>query len=412
MTTSRLPPDIELSVIVPSYNRRKALAEFLGAMEMQTLSPQRYEILIVLDGSTDGSAHLLESWSRQHPDFSLRILQQPNRGQSAARTYGASEAAAPLLLFLDDDIVPGPGCLLAHVQRHRQLNRPAAVLGDAHMPAQPNESYYDLVTRMWWRQMYAERAQRFPHVIYRDFCSNHVSLPRDLFQRVGGFDPDFQGYGGEDYDLGYRLLQAGVDLVLAPDAEAQHNHRGSPRQVYRNLTDEGRNDVRLGTKHPELRSSLRCARCGPAVRAIFLAPRLLRLMLWVGAALLQLCERARLWSTWRWLFGKLRFVAYWIGVTRAFANWRAYRQYLESAPEPHAATLDITDGLPADLSLIWRQGACRLHLRTAHGEIGLVDLNTPPVGRLADHLARQITCSPLLATNTSLAGRYRMVGCG
>lgn len=334
MTAAATPRAMDLSVVIPTYNRRVAIMELMAALACQSLSPSRYEIIVVLDGATDDSAAYLAAWALEHPEFTLRLLQQSNTGQSAARTHGAARALASLLLFLDDDIVPGPNCLLAHVQRHHEADQPIVVLGDARVPRRERESYYDLVTRMWWDDMYAERAQRFPRVLYRDFCSSHVSLPRTLFTAVGGFDADFQGYGGEDYELGYRLLQAGATFVIEPNAQAWHHHRGSTRQVCRNLLDEGRNDVRLGRKHPELLRNLRCAKSGPAVRLIFQVPWFFRVGVACSLVALQLCEQLNLWSAWRWLLGKMRFCAYWLGVKRALCDWNGFRRFLESAPDP------------------------------------------------------------------------------
>ena len=338
----------ELSVVVPSHNRAAALAELMDAIERQTLAPHRYELIVVLDGCTDDSAARLGAWAEDHPGFALRVVEQHNQGQAAARTLGARRAAAPLLLFLDDDIVPGPGCLAAHLGRHAGLgaDAPLVVLGDARVPTRADESYYDLLTRMWWDQMHDERTQRFPRVSFRDFCSHHVSLPRWLFERVGGFDPAFVGYGGEDYELGHRLLRRGAAFVLEPEARAAHHHRGHPRRVLRNLLSEGRNDVRLGTRHPELRRRLRCASPGPGVRVLFATPVLFAPLLWVGPLVLRVCEGLGLWMAWRRLLGKLRYVAYWTGVRRGFAGWAEYRDFLDAAPPPRTLDVDATRGLP------------------------------------------------------------------
>lgn len=343
---------LDLSVIVPSCNRSAALAHLMRAIEAQTLPPQRYEVIVVLDGSTDDSSAQLRAWAQAHPVHTLRVVEQPNRGQSAARTHGVSVAQSPLLLFLDDDIVPGPNCLAAHIHRHEQSDesQPLVLLGDARVPTRQGESYYDMLTRMWWDDVYDQRTRRHPHVLYHDLISNHVSMPRDLFDAAGGFAADFAGYGREDYDLGHRLLKLGARFALEPAAEAVHRHRGHPRQVLRNMQDEGRNDVRLGQRHPELRRGLRCARPGFGVRLIFAWPQLFAPLLRIGPPALRVCEALGLWFVWRRLLGKLRYVAYWRGVRRAFTGWGAYRQFLDSAPPPRTADVDITEGLPRDLS--------------------------------------------------------------
>lgn len=396
MTSTSTPSTIELSVVIPSHNRCASLSDLLDALSRQGLPPERFEIIVVLDGSTDGSAEFLARWARDHPRSALRVIEQPNQGQSAARSRGVAEAAAPLLLFLDDDVVPEPGCLAAHLVRHQQSRQPVAVLGEAQMAMAKQESYYDMLTRMWWEDAHAQRSRRHPHSSYRDFCAGHVSVPREVFLEVGGFDADFRGYGGEDYELGYRLLQAGVRFDPAPEAKAIHHHRGSSRQVLRNLMEEGRNDVRLGRKHPALRRGLRCAKRSAPTRAVFLAPGLFRLGLLGLSVVLRACERLGSWRAWRWLLGKARFVAYWIGVSRAFPNWRGFCAYLDAAPPLPRRVLDISDGLPADLSSVWMQGPSVLEVRANGRQIGQVHLEAMPEGSLAEHLAEMLIAQSVL----------------
>lgn len=166
-----------------------------------------------------------------------------------------------------------------------------------------------------------------------------------------------------------------------------HDHRGSSRQVLRNLMEEGRNDVRLGRKHPALWRGLRYAKPSASVRAIFLAPQLFRASLLALSLALHGCERLGFWRAWRWLLGKGRFVAYWIGVSRAFPNWRTLLEHLDAGSLPPETVLDITDGLPTDLSSVWMHGPSVIKLRANGEAIDQVHLEAAPEGPLAEHLA-------------------------
>src|SRR3712207_2402031 len=94
------------TVIVPSHQRRQMLPLVLAGLAGQTLPAEAFEVIVVLDGSTDGSAELLAEWQRSGRLANLRWHWQPNQGQAVARNTGARLAQAPVLLFLDDDIVP------------------------------------------------------------------------------------------------------------------------------------------------------------------------------------------------------------------------------------------------------------------------------------------------------------------
>ena len=105
------PDDPELSVTIASYNRRERLEQVLRALGGQSYPAERYEVVLVLDGSTDGSAEMARSLELP---YSLRVLEQENRGLAASRNRGGHEAANPIVMWLDDDIVPLPGLLAEH----------------------------------------------------------------------------------------------------------------------------------------------------------------------------------------------------------------------------------------------------------------------------------------------------------
>ena len=92
----------KLSVVVPTRNRREVLIpRTLPAMFSQDVPVEDFEIIVVVDGSTDGTAQAL---SELQPPCSLRIIEQANRGPSAARNNGIRAALGDLLLFIDDDV--------------------------------------------------------------------------------------------------------------------------------------------------------------------------------------------------------------------------------------------------------------------------------------------------------------------
>src|SRR5208282_523221 len=107
---------LKLSIVVPTHNRRDVLiSRTLPAIFSQDLSASEYEIIVVVDGSTDGTAEALREL---RPRCALRIIEQSNRGPSAARNNGIQAAKGDLLLFIDDDIICGPSLLEQHVAAH------------------------------------------------------------------------------------------------------------------------------------------------------------------------------------------------------------------------------------------------------------------------------------------------------
>ena len=90
-----------LSVVIATHNRKDVLARTLPSLLAQDLPPAEYEIVLVVDGSTDGTADMLRALS---PRCALRILEAPRRGPGAARNAGVAAARGDTVLFLDDDI--------------------------------------------------------------------------------------------------------------------------------------------------------------------------------------------------------------------------------------------------------------------------------------------------------------------
>lgn len=391
-----------LSVIVPSYNRRATLELVLEGLAQQSVPAGSFETIVVLDGSTDASAAMLAAWQDAERLPGLRWQRQPNSGQAAARNTGAELATAPLLLFLDDDVVPAPDLVATHLRWHA-TNESLAVLGDCRIVRERRASFYHLLVWAWWEEMYQTRAQPGRQPGCRDFCAGNVSLRRSDFARVGGFDANFAGYGGEDFDLGYRLLQQGVRFVADRAALAYHYHRTSVAGVLRATRQEGRADVTLGRKHPELRAGLRLANMpngsyGLLVGIAMRAPALGDLAVALGQRALPFFERTQMRRRWHKLFDHLRGYVYWRGVRDALGSWRALRSYQAGAGPVPRNELDITYGLPEPLPPLWVEGPSEIVVSCAGRELGVLRFAGHLSGPLRPALARALAAQfgPLL----------------
>src|SRR5438105_538751 len=102
----------EVSIIVPTYNRLPSVERLLTALGEQTHPAAQFEVIVVDDGSTDGTPERLETL---YPAFSLRLLRQQHQGPAQARNLGVSHALADLVLFLDDDVVPAVDLVEVHL---------------------------------------------------------------------------------------------------------------------------------------------------------------------------------------------------------------------------------------------------------------------------------------------------------
>lgn len=389
-----------LSVVVPSFNRRRELEMVLAGLAAQLdAAPGGFETIVVLDGSTDDSATMLAEWERARRLPGLRWALYPNRGQAAARHAGVLEARAPVVLFLDDDIVPESTVVARHLAHHMRGER-IAVLGDCEVVrADDEDRFYLALVWGWWEEVFASRVRPGRLPCYLDFCAGHVSLRRDDYLACGGFDAAFRGYGGEDYDLGWRLLRAGVRFVPDRRLRAMHHHRlhGDYDKFMRQRRSEGHAEVRLSRKHPELRAGMRLMQ--PEVG--WLAhDRLMRLAFtehgmpersWRRrVAALAWYERMGGRSRWGSQLTLLGAYAYWRGVHEALGSRAALDEFRAEATVP-TQRVDVTRGLPAEPPAdFWVQGPSDVRVVAGGELLGTMRLKGPVVRPLRQALAAAI----------------------
>jgi peptidoglycan/xylan/chitin deacetylase (PgdA/CDA1 family)/glycosyltransferase involved in cell wall biosynthesis len=308
------------SIVMPTYQRREVVCDAVRALAELDYGGA-VEAVVVVDGSTDGTAAALGEIACPFP---LRILEQANAGAAAARNRGAAEAGHEILLFLDDDMMCSPDILRHHARSH--ADGADAVVG--HIPLDP-ASPPGILSRSvaHWAEK-RERALRSGAPIgLFDLLTGQLSIRRELFAALGGFDPRFTcggSFGDEDLDLGARLLENHV-IRFNPQAVSRQRYVVTPQQHMRQWHDAGRADVAFARKHPRRAAEL-FALHGAArpltrfvVRPLAAVPGIRRAIPALAAAL---AERAPTQEglAWRWiarLFFLAREVGYWAGVRAA-----------------------------------------------------------------------------------------------
>lgn len=224
---------VDLSLIVTTYNRLDALALVLKGIAAQKIQGVKVEVLIADDGSREDTGAAVRQAAAQFP-FPLRHVWHEDRGfrAGAIRNLAAQQSQGRYLVFLDGDCVPSHDFL----QRHWSLAQPGwSVAGNRVLLS---EAYYAKVAAqasvefLQWDAADCRAAhqrgdinKRFPHWRLPDgfwrklkpkdwtmFRTCNVGVWREDFERVNGFDDDFQGWGYEDSDLAVRLIRAGVKI--------------------------------------------------------------------------------------------------------------------------------------------------------------------------------------------------------
>lgn len=348
---SKLLPTI--SVIIPTHNRRMLLRLVLDALANQTFPVDQFEVVVVLDGCEDGCQEMLREYSAP---FNLQIIEQELKGPSAARNQGARLANSELLIFLDDDIEPTPGFIQAHVDAHQ--GSPAKVVIGYSPPALAvQKNYFSLELQGWWEKMFQAMNQPGHRFKFTDMLSGNFSIPREVFLSIGGFSLEFKVH--EDYELGARLILAGIPFAFKQDALAVHHERSDIKTSLFRKYQEGICDISLGRLYPELISGLPISlwlknSSLPNKVLRFMQFKLIKLGDWITTAMLEslpLLSRVRILWMWRKILYGLLGYWYWKGVAQELTTTKEVNDFVTTNPGDASAQkivkieLDLSQGL-------------------------------------------------------------------
>ena len=193
-----------LSVVIPTFNRKDSLRKTLEGLEGQTYPAAQFEAVVVSDGSTDGTdAHLI-SYAKTAP-YPIRVISQPNGGPARARNNGIQDARGEVIVFLDDDVEPSAEFLAVHAAHHER--QPDAVVIAPMLP-DPALLWREPAWIAWEhamleKQYAAWRSGAWAGCGPNNFYSGNASVRRAHLLTVGGFDEQFPRQ--EDVELAVRL---------------------------------------------------------------------------------------------------------------------------------------------------------------------------------------------------------------
>jgi glycosyltransferase involved in cell wall biosynthesis len=204
------------SVVVPTFQRPDGLARCLEALAAQELPRDRFEVVVVDDGSAEPPRGIV---ARFAATLDVRLIEQSNAGPAAARNAGAAAARGDYLVFTDDDCRPDPHWLRALddvVARH------PGCAGGGRVENALADGLYSTASQLLIEFLYeyynvGEGAGRF-------FITSNLAFPTNAFRGLGGFDVSFPLAAAEDRDVCDRWREAGHTMVYADDAVVHHAH--------------------------------------------------------------------------------------------------------------------------------------------------------------------------------------------
>ena len=237
-----------ISVVIPTYNRISILRKCLDSLEKQILNCEIYnfEIVVVDDGSTDGTVGWLTNNFDSYPH--LRLFEQSHGGPALGRNLGVEKSKGDLVVFIDSDLVVDRFFLQNHINSlltawKRLGNRKCFTYGsviNTNNFRNPSSEPFKLQDLSW-----------------AYFATGNVAIDRKVLEKSGLFDTSFRLYGWEDLELGERLRNMGVKLIKCPKAIGYHWHPALTLDQIPNLIRIEKERAKMGLvfyrKHPTLR---------------------------------------------------------------------------------------------------------------------------------------------------------------
>ena len=212
--------NLRASVVIPTYNRYASLERVLRGLARQTVSPEQFEVVLVADGCTDGTAPLSRALAALLP-YTLRVIEQENAGPAAARNRGVAETRAALVIFVDDDVLPAEDFLAVHLAAHGpEAEDRVVALGPLLPPLDVRLNAWGAWEERALLRQYADMEAGRWQPTYRQFYTGNASLYKRHILEAGGFHPEF--LRAEDIELGLRLMAQGCTFAFLPEARAWH----------------------------------------------------------------------------------------------------------------------------------------------------------------------------------------------
>ncbi len=237
--------------MICTYNRQDYILEALESLRKQTLSTDRFEVLVINNNSPDNTEALVKQYISAHPILSVRYELETRQGASFARNTGAALSRSPLLVFMDDDAIAEPDYLqniLSFYQQHPEVSGLGGRIIPRYIPEEPKwMSYY--VSSLVGNFDYSPEVEEFRPGKYP--LESNMVIRKSDFNLVGGFNTDLPGVkgtlriGGEGKDFFLKLQKAGKRIYYDPSIIVHHVvevKKLTPEYMYRVASGIGRGE--------------------------------------------------------------------------------------------------------------------------------------------------------------------------
>ncbi len=237
-----------ISIIVPTYNGANKIPHILEALSQQSI--QDFEIIVVVDGSTDNTQEVLTKIKQSF--HNLHIIYQANGGRSVSRNRGVAAAKGDYLFFFDDDMRPTPSVLaqhLAHAEKYPDSILVGTTLEDERILSSDIQYYKSFLSRKWSKEASNPETEGRQDPKQPFLTAAHCSMPKALFEKLEGFDERLTD--SEDFDLAVKAVQAHIPIYFRPDIIAWHDDFITCQSYIKRQREYSKSHLKLRQVAPE-----------------------------------------------------------------------------------------------------------------------------------------------------------------
>lgn len=252
---------MDVTISVACYNEKDNIAGCLNSIKQQQWPGGNFELLVIDNGSTDGTREILEEIAK---DFciDMRIICNPKPGIAISRNIALREARYDKVLFIDADCIAPRNWITKYVEAwvDEAEGHPIAAMGGGNIaPRQGNDFQKSLGVMMdsYLGSRGSVQGLRFKGFTIIDHhpCLN-LMIDRKIALEVDGFDEESYNFMSEDQDLSLRLNAKGYNYLFVPNNAVEHELRSSSRQWAKNMYEYGKARTQLLKDHPRTRSPI------------------------------------------------------------------------------------------------------------------------------------------------------------
>ena len=240
--------DPRISIVVATRDREDLLNKALGALVAQNLDRDAFEVVVIDDGSTDGTHEAVDRFTGL---LAIRYARQEPSGIASARNHGLLLSRGEIVIFLDDDDVADTSLLTAHLEAHRRFPDPnVAILGYTDLAVDVANSFLMRhITGVAGHQLFSYESMADQGILeFTEFWGGRVSLKRTWLMQHEIFDPQFD-FGCEDIELGYRLARHGLIVRFEARARSTMIRTLTLRAFLQRATKQGRSIAKAFLTH-------------------------------------------------------------------------------------------------------------------------------------------------------------------